>query len=304
MAIALWVAERGGEELDASFSGLLQSGWLSLQGLLSGGLAHSPVTVPGKVISTGYTFLILVVMAGYTANLAAFLTISNSKPEYTGLADVVNRAGKVCLSNVIEPPILAQYPGVQVVPFADDNGAIAGLQEGKCQATVAEVNLFRSQQADELCDLDVVGGVAVSIPISLPLATATKWRHEVDYNVNRYRSLGFLSDWMQEYRPVPTCPVKDEEEDIPRLEVKHMLGGLAFTGVFLALGCILIVVQKIGFLQGLGAKAPAAEVEEKDLQKEADIEEVNPLVGGLDDLRIQVDTVFLEMIVLDMNTIK
>ena len=47
--------------------------WLSLMSWTAGGSA-APVTLPGRILFSGYTFMIVIILALYTANLAAFFT--------------------------------------------------------------------------------------------------------------------------------------------------------------------------------------------------------------------------------------
>jgi len=251
LAVVLWVVERG----ELGSAGCFQSWWLSVQGLLTGGIAHAPQTVAGKIISTGYTFLILIVLAGYTANLAAFRTVSMKSSEFESMMDIVDKGKSVCVTRVVTPAVRAQYPNINLIQYANDDKTLdgfvaSGVKEG-CQGSLLNQKQFEATQTGELCKLEFVGPTAYTVPVALGVRAHVPWSYELDHYVDHYRFNGKLAEWLTADRKTSNCPAVDEsDDDTPRLDIKQMIGGLAFCAIFCGLGCLVFGVQKLREMLG------------------------------------------------------
>ena len=52
-----------------------ESWWFTFGAMVGGGTESSPVTIAGRVVTSGWWFFSLILISTYTANLAAFLTV-------------------------------------------------------------------------------------------------------------------------------------------------------------------------------------------------------------------------------------
>lgn len=101
----------------------------------TGGGGYAPETGFGKGLLISYSFIILLLGAAYTANLATFL-ITNSVSGLDSLQDAVDQGERICVYGESAPDewIRAAHPSAHVVPISGD--AWAGLAAGECAVAV------------------------------------------------------------------------------------------------------------------------------------------------------------------------
>lgn len=163
-SLFMWFLERGINFIDFPSShpwylSMIHSTYLGFSSL-TGAAYHSPQTGMGKLFAVGFSFVILITVGAYTANLANYLVAqSNAKAVYNGLDDVL-RANKVCC--VLEGSTIGlgeEYAKLQKFEVYDVTEMYTALMDGHCVAGVAglaELQLMMAR-GEAGCELELVG---------------------------------------------------------------------------------------------------------------------------------------------------
>lgn len=140
------------------FQGLLLS-WYHWTG--AGGFA--PLTTEGNIFVASWSFVILILVASYTANLAAFLT---TQPTITYSVDSLSTARlqqlPVCViagghsSRILA--LMFTNPALNVFPVHSSHDAVEAIRNGSCTCAIIEKLSAEEKIAqDKSCDLTTVG---------------------------------------------------------------------------------------------------------------------------------------------------
>ena len=123
---------------NTSSGALFQSMYFSASMFLQFG-GHSPTTKGGRMLLAAFGFSNIVIIAAYTANLAAYLTTSATITQpYTTLQDVKRAGEKTCVLPVDMDLLNGYYPELtsSFRTIQSSNKIEAGLQAGDCVAAV------------------------------------------------------------------------------------------------------------------------------------------------------------------------
>ncbi|CAE7204392.1 Nmdar1 [Symbiodinium natans] len=159
--------EEGGEvEVSDGSEGALKSVWLSgLQ--FTGGGGYTPVTAWGRLLLLSWSFLIMVVGAAYTANLATFLIVhQTASTSLSSFEEAKQQNAKVCarmewsIGEFLREIAEGKVRFVDVSPKHAD-GIREFLDDGKCEAYVSYQDigkLYLNEKAfNDACKYDFVG---------------------------------------------------------------------------------------------------------------------------------------------------
>jgi hypothetical protein len=145
-------------------------------------------SIPGRIISTSTSFLCIVVLGGYTANLASNLVAQKSS-QVNNLEDAVNRRMEVCLNSG------SSHEDFFKAVYKDDTDLIEGveanidvdsdmkpifdkLKEGECDVGLVSKAAYNSAIRDsELngdCNLQMVGSIIAPSEASFPIASSAE----------------------------------------------------------------------------------------------------------------------------------
>ena len=85
--------------------------------LVGGGLDLGPRTFSGRLLSGTWWFFALIMVSSYTANLAAFLTVTKIDTPVNSLTDLVNQVGSTTgiLNGLMQPE------NVSLIPVTSDS---------------------------------------------------------------------------------------------------------------------------------------------------------------------------------------
>ena len=186
--------EEGGEvEMSIDREGALKSMWLSgLQ--FTGGGGYAPVTAWGRLLLLSWSFVIMVVVAAYTANLATFLIVQQkATATLSSFEDAQEQRATICSRMKWSIGEIVEDRANGLIRFVDVTTANASqvrkaLDEGKCQAYVSYDDigqLYLSQKSFNAgCKYGFVGGAIEPLiggwpmsVISLGCPCAVRWEH-------------------------------------------------------------------------------------------------------------------------------
>lgn len=211
-----------------------------------------------KILNFGFGYLILIVVTGYTANLAAFLTThSIKKPFIQSIEEAIVAKVPLCRHPVLKDDLILTYPdAVWVFSEGDtttsnefyhrmfesfDNGHCVGIVTG-IESVLADTKPMTS-----FCDMKLVytESVALTVPIALPackefVASISYWMYEAKLRGILYESYRDLS------RPTEVCPLSlrqnqldcDDDDSLNKLTLANFTLPL----LVLALCCTISTV--------------------------------------------------------------
>lgn len=131
-------------------------------------------SLPQRIFMTGFAFLVLIIISAYTANLAAFLTISNDSSRITSMSE----AGRICAHPVLKEDLKKLHPNANFY-FYDAPGIdsyqsmVDSFAAGKCDVVAAStIDVFNNaDRISSFCDKNLVVSniVVTEIPIAFPI---------------------------------------------------------------------------------------------------------------------------------------
>ena len=154
--------------------------YFTFMDLLGGGVDAAAGTDAGHhagphLLNIGFAFFVLLVMASYTANLAAMLATESLKSgAITSLEDCAEQKCTLCIFYKIEADFKALYDttGMNVMPWSSNTPMIQAAIDGSCDATIFDWDNYKSRYGayDGLCDFYFEGTGLVSMPVAQPCA--------------------------------------------------------------------------------------------------------------------------------------
>jgi hypothetical protein len=154
------------EEEDDSVS--LFDSLYQMWGAFTGGGSPEPSKYSTKLLNMGFYFVILIIMASYTANMATFLLASPANTDLQSIDDAAQQSARICVlsGSSAQSTMKAAYPTIQLVvdstlkAASDLPSVFAKLQAGDCDGVVI-ANIDWSTQSltktsNPYCNLVVV----------------------------------------------------------------------------------------------------------------------------------------------------
>ena len=148
--------------------------YLTLAGMLTGGVAHTPTTVGGRIIFLGFGWLVTLFLAAYTANLAQLLVVSSSSQSaYTSLADFsASPSATVCVPTALRSLTSWEedYPQLRgrMIPVADSAVVLDSVTAGLCTGgATSRQQLELDQSKGDNCLLLSIA-LLETVPLAMP----------------------------------------------------------------------------------------------------------------------------------------
>ena len=149
--------------------------FLALKGLITGGIDQEPKTTPGRLVVLGFGFFVLVTLASFTANTAAFLIGQHTTFEVNSITASLAAGHKICVPQLQQKMALMKYPALatNMVTATDARDVLKKLRDNECQAALGSAKWLHLAQ---MCGWTVVGDVELQEMIGFyaaaPLAPA------------------------------------------------------------------------------------------------------------------------------------
>jgi len=145
-AVLLWLFsfKRGSNDFVPSFSECKRFGHsvhLSVQSLLGAAMATDlSEPIPSLYwVGTGYALFIVVVVAAYTANLAAILAVSRNASMFKNLEDIARQGYPVCVQNsLVDSTRVVAPKGLKIVATDSVETSLESIDKGLCVAAVIQ----------------------------------------------------------------------------------------------------------------------------------------------------------------------
>jgi len=198
-----------------------------------------------RIFMTGFSFIVLIVISSYTANLASFLTISSAN----GLIQSIDEAGRICAHPVLREDLEISYPNADFY-FNDEPGSdlylgmVESYKNGKCDVmAISTLDAYnRLDLMGSLCELDIVvtNILLTETPIAFPIDKSLLAGMSHMMVEGEKRQIKF-SEYEQSGQPGKPCSLKPKKKNqlLVPLSPAHMaLPFVAFISSLLVAGII------------------------------------------------------------------
>lgn len=254
ISLALYVLERNSHPddhddfpHDHALQNVAESYYKGCLGFWSGGVAHQPMTIGGKIVLVAFGLFIVLTLAGYTANLASFLVVKReSESSFNNIDELLAAGGKVCMWGSLEGFFLEQYSTAasQVVPVSDTEEAFSKLDAGECDGIMngeRENDAWLKKTAH--CDKVEVSAV-FSLMLSQPVSS--EFARGLSYLAVKNKPL--LPGIMSQYGSIDECASESATEDDDahsdgQMDITDFIGTFLITGAASALGFVIALLK-------------------------------------------------------------
>ena len=115
---ALWVLEKYSQSVNKAMPKLNanESAWFVFGAVVGSGSETSPVTVPGRILTSAWWFFALILTSTYTANLAAFLTVKKINAPISSVQDLIEQS-QVVYGTVRDSGVANFLKNTKIDPF-------------------------------------------------------------------------------------------------------------------------------------------------------------------------------------------
>lgn len=179
----------------------------------------------------GFAFLILIAVASYTANLAAFLTVTGVSNYISSMEEAIYTNTPICAHPQLREELSSVWPAATFVMHPDDgttSGIVANFAAGKCKVVASSMLEIRqdSDYMDAFCQNDLVstGALVLENPIAFPVNE--EYGGGLSYWLFRAEKQGItLQSFIDAGVPPLVCNLRlslsDTESDLASLSVEN-----------------------------------------------------------------------------------
>ena len=186
-----------------------------------------------KILIFGYAFLILIAVASYTANLAAYLASSGVGDYVKSVEEAILKGSTICAHPVLEDELNVVWPGAKFVFNRDSDDLVLGMldyfDDGLCDLIVAGTSdiLAISERKAGFCARDLVYTSslvlekAIAFPVNKDLAAG------FSFFMYEAEQLGIsYADFEESSRPPDVCNLElsdtlEVDTETPSLSVAN-----------------------------------------------------------------------------------
>ena len=210
-------------------------------------LGGSPVEVEKrtnaqKLIVLSWGFFIVVTLAAYTANLAAFLTVNDATYKYESIDACIDADCKLCVytsvSNVLSSQLATLYPAATFTPVSSRMRLVDMVADGRCDAALfGDYSFYEHPAYWKNCKVTFIGGLVASIPVGWP--TRGDFATTISYWIIAAIEDGTWTSILDSYKPDYTCSSVDENlNDVSQMGPEEFAGPM----FILMAGSVLSVI--------------------------------------------------------------
>ena len=240
---------------ETTMSGILgtvvESCYAATMELMTRGLEAKDRTIYHKSVTLTWSFFVLIVIAAYTANLAAFLGQESQMHKIISMDDCVAKDCTVCHSTheVLRMKIKNQYPSlsnIQSIDLDHIEEIPKALSNGTCDVFLESKQTWNF--LDKLsgnCETMWLGEFVFSVKIGMPVSL--EYSESINYWFSNVLETEGFETFFMKYIPKPKCIEtivgNDENSSIQQIGVNSMAGPLVILGIGIAFAMFYKIVQ-------------------------------------------------------------
>ncbi|KAG7209089.1 hypothetical protein KM043_015236 [Ampulex compressa] len=223
------LANTDGTEEDAL--NLSSAVWFAWGVLLNSGIGEgTPRSFSARVLGMVWAGFAMIIVASYTANLAAFLVLERPKTKLTGINDA-----RVELSNM--------YRTMEANNYDTAEEAIRDIKIGKLMAFIWDSSRLEFEAAQD-CELVTAGELFGRSGYGIGLQKGSPWADSVTLAILDFHESGFMESLDTHWILQDNTPQCEHSEKTPNtLGLKNMAGVFIVVGVGIIGGVGLIIIE-------------------------------------------------------------
>jgi len=223
--------------------------WYSFCNMVAHDAGFEARTGPGHLLTVGLYILSLVLVASYTANLAADLTLA--KPDYiiSGLDDIKN--GKIQFNRIgvlagssIELYYLEEISNGRrnFYPIKYEQEAYDCLLNGTIDVSISDIANAEYVTNNLYCNLTIVGNSFWEGTLAIVMPKQWVYEKELDVNILALGESGDLENLQSKWISTNNCPALAETST--PIEIESMGGLFLFSAMICGLSLLLFTWKK------------------------------------------------------------
>lgn len=243
---------------------LPNSFWFSMGCLMQQGSEIAPIATATRMVGTMWMFLILILIASYTANLAACLATENPEKLFSDVTSLVENADVKNIrygakrngatfnffKNSKNPVYKKVYEHMKTYDAEDmvkenTNGVELAI---KTQYALFMENIAIDYETQRHCNLEMYGDLLDNKGYGIAMRKHSPYRSKLSSAILKLQSTGVMDNlkrkWWQEKRGGGQCVGTDSSEATP-LGMKNVEGVFIVTIEGLMIGLLIVLVEKI-----------------------------------------------------------
>ncbi|CAH1263760.1 GRIK3 [Branchiostoma lanceolatum] len=284
-----WLAKRG--QVEPSQGGYYNA-WNSLWNVFSStvgqGAENPPMSFGGRIILGSWWFFVLVVMASYTANLAAFLTVKPVNP-IRSMEDLA-RQNKLEYGFIKTYAIRRLFETADSFPLRDmweriranPDWLVDSNEEGIKRAAKGNYAFItfsgvKFRRISELCEVEMVGQPFYKYHVAFPIPIGSPHKIKISLEIEKMRLVGVIEELSRKWLEVDRgrCKESKRETDEGVLGMENLLGLFVILGAISALGMAVCVIEVIVFkLKEMDRESMEEKQEGKNIEEDVNEDDV------------------------------
>ncbi|XP_065058680.1 glutamate receptor ionotropic, NMDA 1-like [Rhopilema esculentum] len=229
--------------------------WFSWGVLLNSGIGEvTPRSFSARVLGMVWAAFSMIIVASYTANLAAFLVLDRPKPVVSGIDDpnLRNPSDSFPFATVNGSSVEAyfkrqvelsnMYTFMEKHNLGTDVEAIQKVKSGELKAFIwdSPVLLYETSAS---CDLTIAGDIFGRSGYGIGLQKGSPWTSNISLAILHFHESGIMEQLETSWIEFGDCP--KESSSPTTLGLSHMLGVFIMVGVGIAAGVIIVIFEVI-----------------------------------------------------------
>ncbi|XP_035659997.1 glutamate receptor ionotropic, kainate 2-like [Branchiostoma floridae] len=239
--------------------------WNSLWNAYGAFAQQGAVTVPqsfaGRFISGAWWFFMTVIVASYTANLAAFLTGSANQPTISSLTSLANRdemsygwVGTYSINDFMRASTTEPYATMwKYTEEQNRTNLVSGVRRGLSRTVQGDKYAFITSTAvqhrryEQLCHLQVVGQKFFTYGFALLFPKGSVYKDEISWEILYLRQEGYLEmlekQWLTGSGEDICSDKRQTTEDTGVLGAESFMGLFMFLAAGVGIGMVIQLVE-------------------------------------------------------------
>ncbi|KAL3280164.1 hypothetical protein HHI36_017664 [Cryptolaemus montrouzieri] len=241
---------------------LANSFWFSTGCLMQQGSEIAPIATATRMIGTMWMFLILILVASYTANLAAFLATENPEKLFTDVTSLVENADSKNIRygakkngatyNFFKHSKNPTYQKIFEHMRSHPEDMVKENSDGVKLAMETQYALFMENtgidyEIQRHCNLVMYGDLLDNKGYGIAMRKHSPYRSRLSSAILKLQSTGLMDNlkrkWWQEKRGGGQCVAEDTQAATP-LGMKNVEGVFVVTIEGLAIGLSIVLIEK------------------------------------------------------------
>ncbi|XP_046574773.1 glutamate receptor ionotropic, NMDA 1-like isoform X1 [Haliotis rubra] len=230
--------------------------WFAWGVLLNSGIGEgTPRSFSARVLGMVWAGFAMIIVASYTANLAAFLVLDRPEASISGIDDprlrnpnenfryatVKGSAVEMYFKRQVE--LSTMYRTMENINYATAKEAIDDVRDGDLQAFIWDSPRLEYEAARD-CDLVTAGELFGRSGLGIGLRKNSPWTHEVSLAILTLHERGFMEELDNEWilaESTSACPQRDSAP--ATLGLTNMAGVFMMVAGGIVAGVLLIFVE-------------------------------------------------------------